>query len=529
MKKILYNIIGAACMAGTLASCSDFLEIKSQNEIILEDFWKDEADVEAIIAGCYTAMQSDAAVRRMIVWGEARTDNVQTGTGLAANDFNLGEVLNENIKATNGYTSWDVFYTVINRCNTVIKYAPQVAETDPGYTQSELKAHIAEVSALRDLCYFYLMRTFRNVPYSNEAYINDDQEMALPPTDFYELLDILIADLESIQNNVVGYYSESKTGYQTGRITKAAVWSMLCEMYLWKQDYANCIKYADLVIDHMIERTDKQKTSAGVAGADVARFKGSVTGIDYPLISDFSSSSLFGYAYRNIFTTGMSQETIFELIYDKDKPGDGMLPNSATGALYGRQFISPSTAVVNDITSTSERKIFTNESQYLDSRLYENVSATGEIAKFVYKYITIDATSATNVATLYSDAYRYERKNNVDHYYSSANWIIYRLTDIMLLKAEALCQMITDDDSEEDNNIKAKAFELVEVVYKRSICKNTLGENDATLLKQANYNTKLAMENLVLAERQRELMFEGKRWYDLVRRSMRDGNTEKLL
>ncbi len=36
------------------------------------------------------------------------------------------------------------------------------------------------------------------------------------------------------------------------------------------------------------------------------------------------------------------------------------------------------------------------------------------------------------------------------------------------------------------------------------------------------------MEELVLKERQRELMFEGKRWYDLVRRSMRDGNTEVL-
>jgi hypothetical protein len=36
------------------------------------------------------------------------------------------------------------------------------------------------------------------------------------------------------------------------------------------------------------------------------------------------------------------------------------------------------------------------------------------------------------------------------------------------------------------------------------------------------------MEELVLKERQRELMFEGKRWYDLVRRSMRDGNTDVL-
>ena len=36
------------------------------------------------------------------------------------------------------------------------------------------------------------------------------------------------------------------------------------------------------------------------------------------------------------------------------------------------------------------------------------------------------------------------------------------------------------------------------------------------------------METLVLQERQRELMFEGKRWFDLVRLSQRNGNTQVL-
>ena len=41
-------------------------------------------------------------------------------------------------------------------------------------------------------------------------------------------------------------------------------------------------------------------------------------------------------------------------------------------------------------------------------------------------------------------------------------------------------------------------------------------------------NSRSLMEELVLRERQCELMFEGKRWFDLVRRSQRDGNTTKL-
>jgi hypothetical protein len=36
------------------------------------------------------------------------------------------------------------------------------------------------------------------------------------------------------------------------------------------------------------------------------------------------------------------------------------------------------------------------------------------------------------------------------------------------------------------------------------------------------------MEELVLKERRREFLFEGKRWFDLVRMARRDGNTERL-
>ena len=34
---------------------------------------------------------------------------------------------------------------------------------------------------------------------------------------------------------------------------------------------------------------------------------------------------------------------------------------------------------------------------------------------------------------------------------------------------------------------------------------------------------------MLFKERRRELMFEGKRWYDLVRMARRDGNQERLL
>ena len=80
--------------SGTLTSCGDFLEIEPQNEITLEKFWNEKADVEAIIAGCYSQMQSYAIMSRMMIWGEYRSENVVYNDP-DDKDQNLKKVLKE--------------------------------------------------------------------------------------------------------------------------------------------------------------------------------------------------------------------------------------------------------------------------------------------------------------------------------------------------------------------------------------------------------------------------------------------------
>ncbi|MBP3252618.1 MAG: RagB/SusD family nutrient uptake outer membrane protein [Prevotella sp.] len=522
--------VGSLAVCAALASCSDFLEIKSQSEIVLEDFWNEKADVDNVVAGCYSALQGDGVMRRMMVWGEFRSENVMAGQNIN-NDINLENVLKENITAINAYTTWDGFYNIINRCNTVIKYAPQVAGRDPGYTQSELMATIAEVSALRDLCYFYLIRTFRDVPYSTAAFTDDDQTMDLPATPFNAVLDSLIQNLEQVQAQAVRRYPETKPLYQTGRITQDAIHAMLCEMYLWKQDYNSCIRYADMVIDSkkaLAEERNRQGGQSYDQHANKARFNG------YPLVNGAIITNYYGNTYNQIFVEGNSQETIFELLFDKSSAGNGMLANSAAGAFYGnasvlKGLVGPSTTLVEDISKTSKRTIFDDRNKKVDARLYENVNGTAEaISKFVYNAITINATQPDRVEANYGNKYGHARINNADHYYNSSSWVIYRLTDIMLLKAEALCQLMREGSDTETSDynapLLAEAFSLVNAVNKRSVCEATLTDT----LVASDYLTKAQMEELVLRERQRELMFEGKRWYDLVRRSLRDGNTQVL-
>ena len=98
MKRLYYNIVYAICVIAGFSSCSDFLVIEPQNEIIFEKFWNEKADVEAIIAGCYSGMQEEAVIKRMMVWGEFRSDNVGPGSNVTS-DGNLERILKENIDA----------------------------------------------------------------------------------------------------------------------------------------------------------------------------------------------------------------------------------------------------------------------------------------------------------------------------------------------------------------------------------------------------------------------------------------------
>ena len=522
-----------------MTSCSKFLEIEPLNEIVLENFWNEKADVDGIIAGCYSGLQTDAMVSRMIIWGEARSENI--GAGLNSNnDVNLLNVLNENIMATNGYTTWEGFYNIINRCNTVIKYAPQVAASDPSYSESELQANIAEMVALRSLCYFYLIRTFRDVPFSTEAYTDDNQKFDLPATKFDDVLDSLINDLERVKGQAVKYYPTTTPLYQTGRITQDAIHAMLCEMYLWKKDYERCIYYADLVIESkktIAEELLAMGSIGGYIGSSTSsgssafeRYNG------YPLVSEQLMSGYYGNAYGTLFGSDVEseraqarQEIIFQLVFKDDPSSNSMPSNSAVSKLYGnanvtRGYLAPSDYLFDDIAKESGRTIFDDRNKNIDARLYENCNkAFKSINKYTTRGVQISAagTSSTPTSIAYVDMY--SDGNN------GSNWVIYRLTDIMLLKAEALTQMLREGSDNEtiayNTPILAQAFRLVNAINKRSVCQTTLQDT----LVANDFNTKSKMEELVLQERQRELMFEGKRWYDLVRRSQRDGNTQTLV
>ena len=135
MKKTfkIFSIATATVMALAMYSCTDFLTIYPTDKVVLEDFWKDKADVDGMVANSYKNLVSDDFVKRVFVYGELRSDDVVETTNIGTE---LKYINNANLLATNGYCNWSIYYkiTVINLLTTGMLYLralynPTIVET----------------------------------------------------------------------------------------------------------------------------------------------------------------------------------------------------------------------------------------------------------------------------------------------------------------------------------------------------------------------------------------------------------------
>lgn len=100
------------------------------------------------------------------------------------------------------------------------------------------------------------------------------------------------------------------------------------------------------------------------------------------------------------------------------------------------------------------------------------------------------------------------------------------------MKAEAEVELAgnivpTDTISAEQTQHYRKAFSCVSAIWKRA---NNKRISTVDTLVYGDYSgSRITMEDLIFDERQREFMFEGKRWFDFVRLCRREGDNNRMI
>jgi hypothetical protein len=421
----------------SVTACDSWLALEPQDAITRQEFWKTKEQVEAAVIGCYASLLGTTDNQRsipesMFLWGEMRADMVVPNTSAIPNEV---EIVNGNILETNAIANWRSFYKTINYCNTLIEFAPEVLKTDPTFKQTQLNAYLSEVLTIRSLLYFYLVRTFKEVPLKITPTVSDEDEYALPKNTEEQIINQILSDLQKAEEMAVLTYGNQNSN--KGRITRYTVNALQADVYLWAEDYQNCIIACDKI------------TNSGQFG----------------LVGPFEW-------FTNQFVVGNSNESIFELQFDAQKTN----PFFDMFSTNRRWLASP--LVLEEMYTVD----FVNP----EDRDFRGIGASLLSDGRIWKYLGL--------------ADRLRTPNE-----SYAHWIIYRYADILLLKAEALAQ----------TGGGAEALQIIDRIRRRS---NALVATE----RGVDAEDVTGLTDYILEERARELAFEGKRWYDVLRNARRD-------
>lgn len=425
-----------------LSGCKKALEIDPTTSYSSLNFWTETPQATAALYGAYNLLQG-AMAPESVLYGEARADNVVINPlALSSQTLNL---LTNNLNSSLPIASWSGFYQVVNQSNLILKNTSQMK--DKGLylgKDAEYKNVRGQAFAIRAFCYFYMTRIWGKLPLVTEPFSDAKQNVRIARSDTAAVYARIQADLDSATLAPIpgSYATASATRAQ---FTLGAVNALYTDFYMWRHQYENALAAS-------------QKILMNTAYSLASLYSASST-VDY----NVNPALIDNTAYAQMFTKGASTESIFEIDYNFAERATRSFLITVYGDLGFQPFFKGSGYLSSKFSST-------------DLRSKINFDTNSGIVKF------------------------FEKSGFVRGTQDDKNIIVYRLADIILLRAEAL---------NKTGNVPG-AMALVNQIRTRA------GALAYTEDAYAGFTTD-QIEDLILDERARELCYEGKRWFDLVR------------
>lgn len=465
MKKTLFSLFTLGLLL-TVWSCEKALELTPESQITATSFWRTPDDFEAALVGGYDGVQmalTGADNDNIFLWGEGRADGVtaRDQVGLAVN-----AVTSDGLYGV----SWRQMYRAINNLNLLHKNLDKTTVAIIPANRNRIKA---DAFFLRGLLYHYLGRIWGNAPVLTEGFDSYDQNMT-PGNQNADQTDRVFAQARADADSAIRLYRlpqfTSSSFQNKGRGSLAAALALRAEMSIWQAWRKN----------------------------DNALFTQTIADVDSALRNTTLYSPTLSESYRSIFGANNPREDVFVIKYSDVTETNRMFVRATV--------IGVSYAALNNPYATANNLFVPNfgSLQYIVSQKLAGKYRPGDVRRDEIMVQFFPKVVVPGIQDWYPRKYRGNATTaNFGVTQTTDNIRIFRAADLLLLKAEALAKLGRSAEAITIvNTVRRRAFESAYNVAVHGVRGTPTGE---------------ALVDTVLDERFRELAYEGKRWFDLVR------------
>lgn len=458
-----------------LSSCEKFLKEEPKDEMSTGQYFTQPQHAMNAVNGLYRVGAPQFYESNLGAYSGSRMMFGPYLSGYIDNEFKGQEIhvqhaqnltLNGNNLSSYLQAMWSSIYSGIARANTAIKHIPLT----PGLTEANAKQYMAEARFFRAYSYFQLVRMWGEVPLITEPYENMDN-LAVPKSTIDKVYELITSDLEYAVNE--GNMANVAMLNNGGRITKSAAATLLSDVYLTMSGFplskdmsAKSAEYARLVINSNAHKlTQHSRNEQGQID---------LTKTAYNKLRE-ADNSADEYIYYYEFSVGIVASAY----------SSWALPATVTSetkyAITANTY-APTQRFLQGYDRVQDLRI--QEKQYYHSSLTKNDGSTATFATAPYMWQDDEAMFSTAS--------------------SGKDIPIYTFSDVLLLGAEAiaLSEGITTEAVDYLTRVRARAY------WKQDA-------ND--IRSQLSGLSKDQFIREVWKERYRELVFEGRLWFDIQR------------
>ena len=472
----------------TLSSCKKALTEKPYSFLSPENFYKNENDAKTAINGVYSALYTYDLYLQPI-WNLTMLDDDH----VSGADWFLGTSGAGNPQGYWGVDGpWVGFYTIISRANTVIEnIEPLNQNIDPDIK----KRILGEAYFLRGWSYFQLVQLYGGVPL-RLASLSKESDINKPRASVVEVYNTVFSDLKTAETMLLPV-GHPKAG-EAGRATRGVAKGFLAKAYL---TLASCAVNSGNVIVRGGQDNGNysypKTTVKGYEGVDAKQYFGLARDKAMEVISS-KEYSLFT-SWKTLWSKSGRNNT--EHMWQIQSMSGSSFVNNLHNyfsalSTFGRGAVW---ATNNHYTDYEDADL-----RALDGIAHNYQTNTG--TRYFYPssqaalYKVVNGLTYNNNGTTDNRAYviKYADVTEPTLANSDAYYPIMRYAEILLIYAEAA--------NEANGSPTTEAYAQLNAVRSRS--KATLAPAAMNLEQFRSY---------VLAERARELLFEGIRRFDLMR------------